>query len=118
MVPNKVCVECSFINSCFRFKVINKKNGKENLAVYQKSLGALFQAKGANLIGSRKFRWQYNKEKHNPDLGSDVSPVRNFSSRFSDVIDSVESQDVGSFLWLSIIIINDIALQLTFSVNT
>ena len=70
------------------------------------------------LIGSRKFRWQYNKEKHNPDLGSDVSPVRNFSSRFSDVIDSVESQDVGSFLWLSIIIINDIALQLTFSVNT
>ena len=48
MVPNKVCVECSFINSCFRFKVINKKNGKENLAVYQKSLGALFQAKGAS----------------------------------------------------------------------
>lgn len=48
MVPNKVCMECSFINSCFRFKVINKKNGKENLAVYQKSLGALFQAKGAS----------------------------------------------------------------------
>ena len=70
------------------------------------------------LIGSRKFRWQYNKEKHNPDLGSDMSPVRNFSSRFSDVIDSVELQDVGSFLWLSIIIIDDIALQLTFSVNT
>ena len=55
---------------------------------------------------------------HNPDLGSDMSPVRNFSSRFSDVIDSVELQDVGSFLWLSIIIIDDIALQLTFSVNT
>ena len=48
MVPNKVCVECSFIKPFFRFKVINKKNGKENLAVYQKSLGALFQAKGAS----------------------------------------------------------------------
>ena len=49
MVPNKVCVECSFINSCFRFKVINKKNEKENLAVYQKSLEALFQSKGASV---------------------------------------------------------------------
>ena len=81
-------------------------------------LGLIYSRQRVLLIGSRKFRWQYNKEKHNPDLGSDVSPVRNFSSRFSDVIDSVESQDVGSFLWLSIIIIDDIALQLTFSVNT
>ena len=83
-----------------------------------KSHLGLYSRQRVLLIGSRKFRWQYNKEKHNPDLGSDVSPVRNFSSRFSDVIDSVESQDVGSFLWLSIIIIDDIALQLTFSVNT
>ena len=81
-------------------------------------LGLIYSRQRVLLIGSRKFRWQYNKEKHNPDLGSDVSPVRNFSSRFSDAIDSVESQDVGSFLWLSIIIIDDIALQLTFSVNT
>ena len=81
-------------------------------------LGLIYSRQRVLLIGSRKFRWQYNKEKHNPDLGSDVSPVRNFSSRFSDVIDSVELQDVGSFLWLSIIIIDDIALQLTFSVNT
>lgn len=83
-----------------------------------KSHLGLYSRQRVLLIGSRKFRWQYNKEKHNPDLGSDVSPVRNFSSRFSDVIDSVELQDVGSFLWLSIIIIDDIALQLTFSVNT
>ena len=87
-----------------------------------KSHLGLYSRQRVLLIGSRKFRWQYNKEKHNPDLGSDMSPVRNFSSRFSDVIDSVESQDVGrdvgSFLWLSIIIIDDIALQLTFSVNT
>ena len=83
-----------------------------------KSHLGLYSRQRVLLIGSRKFRWQYNKEKHNPDLGSDVSPVRNFSSRFSDVIDSVESQDVGSFLWLSIIIVDDIALQLTFSVNT
>lgn len=83
-----------------------------------KSHLGLYSRQRVLLIGSRKFRWQYNKEKHNPDLGSDVSPVRNFSSRFSDVIDSVESRDVGSFLWLSIIIIDDIALQLTFSVNT
>lgn len=83
-----------------------------------KSQLGLYSRQRVLLIGSRKFRWQYNKEKHNPDLGSDMSPVRNFSSRFSDVIDSVELQDVGSFLWLSIIIIDDIALQLTFSVNT
>ena len=83
-----------------------------------KSHLGLYSRQRVLLIGSRKFRWQYNKEKHNPDLGSDMSPVRNFSSRFSDVINSVESQDVGSFLWLSIIIIDDIALQLTFSVNT
>lgn len=83
-----------------------------------KSHLGLYSRQRVLLIGSRKFRWQYNKEKHNPDLGSDMSPVRNFSSRFSDVIDSVELQDVGSFLWLSIIIIDDIALQLTFSVNT
>lgn len=83
-----------------------------------KSHLGLYSRQRVLLIGSRKFRWQYNKEKHNPDLGSDVSPVRNFSSRFSDVIDSVELQDVGNFLWLSIIIIDDIALQLTFSVNT
>ena len=83
-----------------------------------KSHLGLYSRQRVLLIGSRKFRWQYNKEKHNPDLGSDMSPVQNFSSRFSDVIDSVELQDVGSFLWLSIIIIDDIALQLTFSVNT
>ena len=83
-----------------------------------KSHLGLYSRQRVLLIGSRKFRWQYNKEKHNPDLGSDMSPVRNFSSRFSDVTDSVELQDVGSFLWLSIIIIDDIALQLTFSVNT
>lgn len=83
-----------------------------------KSHLGLYSRQRVLLIGSRKFRWQYNKEKHNPDLGSDMSPVRNFSSRFSDVIDSVELQDVGSFLWLSIIIIDDIPLQLTFSVNT
>ena len=83
-----------------------------------KSHLGLYSRQRVLLIGSRKFRWQYNKEKHNPDLGSDMSPVRNFSSRFSDVIDSVELQDVGNFLWLSIIIIDDIALQLTFSVNT
>ena len=83
-----------------------------------KSHLGLYSRQRVLLIGLRKFRWQYNKEKHNPDLGSDMSPVRNFSSRFSDVIDSVELQDVGSFLWLSIIIIDDIALQLTFSVNT
>lgn len=117
MVPNKVCVECSFINSCFRFKVINKKNGKENLAVYQKSLGALFQAKGAS-DWFKKISLAVRQGKAHPDLGSDMSPVRNFSRRFSDVNDSVESQDVGSFLWLSMIIIDDIALQLTFSVNT
>ena len=58
------------------------------------------------------------KQKHYPDLGSDMSPVRNFSSdRLSDVIDSVESKDVGCFLRLSIIIDNT-ALRLTFSVNT
>ena len=83
-----------------------------------KSHLGLYSRQRVLLIGSRKFRWQYNKEMHNPDLGSDMSPVWNFSSRFSDVIDSVELQDVGSFLWLSIIIIDDIALQLTFSVNT
>ena len=83
-----------------------------------KSHLGLYSRQRVLLIGSRKFRWQYNKEKHNPDLGSDMSPVQNFSSRFSDVMDSVELQDVGSFLWLSIIIIDDIALQLTFSVNT
>ena len=118
MVPNKVCVECSFINFCFRFKVINKKNGKENLAVYQKSLGALFQAKGASdWFKKISLAVQQGKAQSRSGL-SDMSPVRNFSSRFSDVIDSVELQDVGSFLWLSIIIIDDIALQLTFSVNT
>ena len=83
-----------------------------------KSHLGLYSRQRVLLIGSRKFRWQYNKEKHNPDLGSDMSPVRNFSRRFSDVNDSVESQDVGSFLRLSMIIIDDIALQLTFSVNT
>ena len=57
------------------------------------------------------------KQKHYPDLGSDMSPVQNFSSHFSDVIDSVELQDVDRFFSLSIII-DDRALQLTFSVNT